>query len=117
MRFLKEMWESVSYKSIKDAKDIHISTPPSDTPMSTEQFIEFCVSHGINIDNIVYDWVEDRDVSLYTLKDWIDLTLNTFKDHINTMTQYNSDGFYDKDIKNCQEIVIRPLEKILNSNN
>lgn len=84
--------------------------------MPPEQFIEFCVSHGINIDNIVHDWVEDRDVSSYTLKDWIDLTLDTFKDHINTMIQYNSDGFYDKDIKNCQETVIKPLEKILNSN-
>ena len=107
-------------KSIKEAKawiDNHMSIPPQGTPMSPEQFIEFCVSHGVDMDDMVYDWIENRDVSLYTLKDWIDLTLNTYKDHVKTMMRYNSDGSYDEDIKNCREMVIKPLETILHSNN
>ncbi len=78
--------------------------------ISADEFKEFARKNKVELDNIVNDWEEE--FGQMTLKDWIELTINTFKDLNSDLAKEKGNKRF---IKSNETKIIKPLEKLLSS--
>lgn len=88
----------------------------SQKKISANEFKEFARENNVKLDNIVNDWEEE--FGKMTLKEWIELTINTYKDLNKDLSKskdpvYSISGYITRVIESNKTKIIEPLEKLL----